>query len=360
MIAWTCALLLLTAPLPGAPPATRPAETFGAEANPTGDAIGGGKGYRRIVPRRDVTVRTPDELIAALKKARTGQVVYVADEAKLDLTPVVRAGKTPLLIPGGVTLASGRGRARDAGDAGEASAGALIFSEELKTSPLFRTAGAGVRVTGLRLRGPDPEIRAAELSRRLREGGHKLYYAFPTSDGLQCGHPKLEVDNCELSGWSHAGVFLRKGATAARVHHNHIHHCRRYGLGYGVCLDRADAFIEANRFDDCRHHIAGTGRPGTSYEARWNLVGPHANGHSFDMHGGRDRKDGTDVAGTWIRIHHNTFRAVRVPAVVIRGRPEQLAEIHHNRFAHATAAAAIRQTNAKDNLRIGPNRYGGK
>jgi len=324
-------------------------ETFGAQANPTGSPIGGGKSYSRLVEKGDFRVRTAAELIAALGKAAAGQVVYVLDEAKIDLTPLVREKKLVPEIPGGVTLASGRGR--------DGSAGGLIFSDELKTNPLFQIAGQGVRITGLRIRGPDPEIREKELRRRLREGGRKGYYAFPTSDGIRCSHARLEVDNCELSGWSHAAVYLLKAA-GAHMHHNHIHHCQRLGLGYGVCLNEADALIEANLFDYCRHHIAGTGRAGTSYEARYNLVGPHANSHSFDMHGGRDRKDGTDVAGTWIRIHHNTFRAVHVPAVVIRGRPEKLAEIHHNWFLHAKPSSAVRQTNAKGNVKAFENRFG--
>jgi len=337
--------------LAGAAVAGEGKETFGAEANPTGSAIGGGEGYSRAVRRGDFRAGTAAELIAALAKAAAGQVVYVPDEAKIDLTPLVREKKLVLEIPAGVTLASGRGRG--------GSAGGLIFSDEMKTNPLFRTAGANVRVTGLRIRGPDGETREKELRRRLREGGRKSYYAVPTSDGIRCSHAKLEVDNCELAGWSHAAIYLRK-ASAAHVHHNHIHHCRRLGLGYGVCLNEADALIEANRFDYCRHHIAGTGRPGTSYEARYNLVGPHANGHSFDMHGGRDRRDGTDVAGTWIRIHHNTFRAVHVPAVVIRGRPEKLAEIHHNWFLHPGESAAVRQTNAKGNVKTSDNRFGAR
>jgi len=325
-------------------------ETLGAEANPTGSPIGGGKGYARPIARGDYRVTTAAALIAALKKATRGQVVFVEGEAEIDLTARVRGEQLVLRIAAGVTLAGGRGT--------NGSKGALLFSKELKTRPLIATSGEGVRITGLRIRGPDPEIRAADLSRRLREGGHKLYYQFPTSDGIFCDHAKLEVDNCELSGWSHAGVFLRKGARDAHVHHNHIHHCRRYGLGYGVCLDVATALVEANRFDDCRHHIAATGRPGTAYEARYNDVGPHANGHSFDMHGGRDRKDGTNVAGDWMKIHHNTFRAVRVAAVVIRGRPTKLVEIHHNWFYHATAAAAVRQVNAKGNVKTFANRHG--
>ena len=198
------------------------------------------------------------------------------------------------------------------------------------------------------------------MRRRLREGGHKLYYAFPTSAGVHCDHPKLEMDNCEWSGWSHAGVYLRKGAADAYIHHNHIHHCQRSGLGYGVCLNQAEARIEANLFDYCRHHIAGTGRPGTSYEACYNLVLPNANSHSFDMHGGADRKDKTDVAGTWIKIHHNTFQAASVAAVVIRGRPEKLCQIHHNWFHHTTPGRTVRQTNARGNMKTGRNQYGPK
>jgi hypothetical protein len=342
---------VLVACVPAAGQTTRPAgETFGARPNPTGSPIGGGKGYARPVKRADFRVKTAAELVAALTKATRGQVVYVVDGAEIDLTARVRDEKLVLRIPAGVTLAGGRGV--------DGSTGALLVSKEMKTHPLISTGGEGVRITGLRLRGPDGEIRATDLSRRLKEGGHKLYYAVPTSDGVFCDHAGLEVDNCELSGWSHAGVFLRKGARGAHIHHNHIHHCQRYGLGYGVCLDVATALIEANRFDYCRHHIAATGRPGTGYEARYNDVGPGANGHSFDMHGGRDRKDGTNVAGDWMKIHHNTFRATHVPAVVIRGLPTKLVEIHHNCFHHATAAAAVRQLHAKGHVKAFANRFG--
>jgi hypothetical protein len=116
------------------------------------------------------------------------------------------------------------------------------------------------------------------------------------------------------------------------VHHNFIHHCQRAGLGYGVSLDQADALIEANIFDWCRHHIAATGAPGTSYEARYNIVLTNASSHYFDMHGGRDRGDGTGIAGDWMKVHHNTFQGLDQKAVVIRGTPNQPAYIHHNWF----------------------------
>jgi hypothetical protein len=75
------------------------------------------------------------------------------------------------------------------------------------------------------------------------------------------------------------------------------------------------------------------------------------------MHGGRDRKDGTDIAGTSIEIHNNTFRAPQTP-VVIRGAPEEKCDVHHNWFLkHDEPAKAVRasaRTNVFDNA-YGPN-----
>jgi len=46
--------------------------TFGAEPNPTGDPIGGGNGYRRVVAQGDYHVKTLGDLVAALEKAKAG------------------------------------------------------------------------------------------------------------------------------------------------------------------------------------------------------------------------------------------------------------------------------------------------
>jgi hypothetical protein len=102
-------------------------------------------------------------------------------------------------------------------------------------------------------------------------------------------------------------------------------------LGYGVCLNEASSLIDHNVFDWNRHSIAGTGRPGCRYIARHNLECGVSLSHCFDMHGGRDRKDGTDIAGTAIEIYDNTFRAPTTP-VVIRGIPQEKCEVHHNWF----------------------------
>jgi hypothetical protein len=113
--------------------------------------------------------------------------------------------------------------------------------------------------------------------------------------------------------------------------------------------------IIANKFDFCRHHIASSGSPGSGYEAAWNLVGMNATSHHFDMHGGRDRGDSTDIAGDWILIHHNTFQGTH-RHVVIRGVPCQGAEIHHNWFSGPVKDRALTGGNTKVYQNVyGPN-----
>ena len=316
-------------------------DKFGADSNPTGNPIGGGDGYNQRVEEYDYFVTNRTELLNALKQATGGQVVYLADTARVDLT-----GDRNIEIRAGVTLASGRGKPD--------SEGGLVYSKELETIPLFLVTGPDVRVTGLRLEGPDTMRRTEQMKQLLSEGRQ---FSIPNSRGIQTAHPRLEVDNCELWGWTHAAIFLRANSTDNHVHHNYFHHNQRHHMGYGVNLDRSEALIEANLFDWCRHHIAGTGRPGTSYEARYNLVLENANSHSFDMHGGRDRDDGTDIAGDVILIHHNTFLAIDVEAVVIRGIPQEACEIYNNWFIHWLPATAVRQAYATGNLRLYSNQY---
>ena len=123
------------------------------------------------------------------------------------------------------------------------------------------------------------------------------------------------------------------------MQHCFIHHNQYQGLGYGVCLDEAETLIEGNLFDANRHSIAGTGRSGSGYEARHNVEMGRSLGHCFDMHGGRDRQDGTDVAGGWMHIHHNTFRVpnrrapphLRHPRGPGRGRAQLVPPPHRAR-----------------------------
>ena len=318
--------------------------TYGARPDEQGP-IGGCAGYAHIVTAGDCTVQDLDGLIEALGKAQAGQVVFVEGDAEIDLTARIYIEQLVLEVPRGVTLASDRGH--------NGSEGALLTSDALDTPVIIRAKGPDVRVTGLRIRGPNTK-RYLDHHRRAFSsggGGHAYYYKFPTQDGIETAHGGLEVDNCDISGFGHAGIRLRTGGDH-RVHHNFIHHCQYNGLGYGISHDTASSVIEFNLFDHNRHSIAGTGRPGCNYVARHNVELGTSLSHCFDMHGGRDRKDGTEIAGTAIAIHNNTFRAPQTP-VVIRGEPEDTCDVHHNWFPrHTEPAQAVRasaRTNVFDN-----------
>lgn len=298
-------------PAPVAFPTYADHESFGCEANPTGDPIGGGDGYRDIKTSGDFTARTREELLAALKQAQAGQVVFIPDGVEIDMT-----GQSGISLPAGITLAGTRGL--------NGSPGARIFTALRTTNPLFRTSGDHTRITGLRIEGP--------------YAGAELIAQF--SQGLSITHHNCEVDNCEVYNWNCVGIGVGGGGDV-RIHHNSIHHCQLSGYGYGVATGRANCFIVANRFDWCRHDIASSGSPGDCYEAAWNWVGENATSHRFDMHGGSDRGDGTNVAGDWMHIHHNTFLDSKRRAVVIRGVPSQGANIHHNWFAQPGPADTV-------------------
>jgi hypothetical protein len=263
-------------------------------------------------------VSTKAELIDAITRALPGQIVYVGGGASIDLT-----SHEPIAIPAGVTLASSRG-------AGESS-GALLYATA-HGSRMFIGRGAGIRVTGLRVRGPDPDFGTAP-------------YDPPVSDGITSSF-SIEVDNCELSGWSHAAIQLGPNSTRSVVRNNFIHHNRRTGLGYGVVLLRnTEALIEANQFDYNRHAVAATGEDGISYEAAYNVfLGNHVF-YQLDMHGGGDRGELNDGAGEWLKIHHNSFYDIDsiIGAIHISGVPRRGATVFSNFFVHPNRARALSQ-----------------
>jgi hypothetical protein len=319
-------------------------QIYGARRDATGP-LGGGSGYQHMVSEGDFVVKNLEELIQAMQQAESGQVVLIPGDTEIDLTTFIYIEQFVLEIPAGVTLAGQRGQA--------GLLGALLSSDALETRVMIRAAGPDVRVTGLRLRGPNPKRYLDHHRRAFGPGGdgHEYYYKFPIQDGISTSHDGLIVDNCDISGFGHAGVCLRQGKNH-HIHHNFIHLCQYNGLGYGVSHNLASSTIEFNLFNENRHSIAGTGRPGCTYVARHNVELGISLSHCFDMHGGRDREDGTNVAGSSIEIYNNTFRAPRTP-VVIRGVPEEACRVHHNWFLHHTtpekAVRAAERTEVFDN-----------
>lgn len=303
---------------------------------------GGGINYPDIVdPDWPIVtvVSSRAELEAALEAAVAGDIVYVDNDATIDLTDAT------LCIPGGVWLASSRGR--------DGSSGGLIISEAPVKVPILTPCGDDVRITGLRIYGHDegqcPPEHPDECTGEDRTGGVNCRDCTPSTIGIQSrGFDRLEVDNCELAGWSYAAVWLSDSVDNL-VHHNHIHHTQRQGLGYGVVLTRGGdglvtVLVEWNRFNYNRHAIAGSGEPGQDYEARNNLVLESSIGHIFDMHGENENTDnGSELSGGEMLIHDNTVLVANQYTMVIRGRPDHGAWLYDNCLARTSAETAALQ-----------------
>jgi hypothetical protein len=144
---------------------------YGAKADKRGP-IGGGTGYTKIITKGDYTVKDLDALLAALSKAKAGQIVFIPGETIIDLTARVYIDQLVLEVPKGVTLAGDRGRG--------GSKGALLTSDALKTPIMIRAGGPDVRITGLRIQGPNPKRYLDHHRRAFTRGGagHKYYYKF--------------------------------------------------------------------------------------------------------------------------------------------------------------------------------------
>lgn len=304
-----------------------PLPLYGADANPTGDSIGGGKGYSRIVTQGDFTVNNVQELLAAFNSAQPGDVILVAPNASIDIS-----GITNVEIPAGVTLAGNRGQ--------NGASGPLVFSNSTPFESIIFFVQKDVRITGLRFKGPDDDY--PNIDYAVRPESKVLCFAITGAN--------IEIENCEISNFSRGGVEIYPGGTNVHVHHCYLHDIHSYPV---VTLNKSKPpiIIEANRIHWIWHATAGSGYPGTGYEARYNIIvrepapdswQPYSGSFAIDMHDylqvQQDR--GYRVAGDVLNIHHNTFvsNAGSDPSVLtsndagVRGVPRVLAEFHQNIF----------------------------
>jgi hypothetical protein len=135
---------------------------YGAKPDRLGP-LGGGNGYANIITKGDYTVKDLDALVNALSKATTGQIVFIPGETELDLTARIHIEQLVLEVPEGITLAGDRGH--------NGSKGALLTSDALRTPVMIRTTGSNVRITGLRIRGPNPKRYLDHHRRSFGKGG---------------------------------------------------------------------------------------------------------------------------------------------------------------------------------------------
>jgi len=353
----------------------------GALENLSVRPLGGGEGYGRIEPHPKSVVRTADQLRSALGGPVAApfavggptepRTIYIDDDVELDLSYCARVPRPSkcidprsgpndaecdgysLVIPAHTILASGRGRG--------GSLGARLFSRTFTVCPLLDVRGNDVRITGLRLHGPDPSIENDEQVHC--DGEPRAIGVF--NKGAPPVQRVTDIDNNDISAWSVA--IDVDGVLGVQVHHNVIQFNRReenngtcgshdYGLGYGVVVSAGSATITANVFDHNRHDIASAFTPGSQYTATYNLVLAGAVDHSFDVHGGEDAGNCTNIAGSAFVIHHNTFQQAHKPAVRVRGIPLQGAYIYKNDTRDHNSYYAFTQINALGHFSATDNR----
>lgn len=241
---------------------------FSSIINPTGDPIGGGKCYSKIIKQDQATyvVNNKQEFLDALARAKTGEIIYIPEIDTIDLT-----GSKNLIIPGGVTIASNRGQ-------GESQGGMITYSSfwpQAQYIAMFVTGGINVRITGLRIQGPNPEI---------WDHDNSLLYA----NAIRTLHEGIEIDNVEAWAWDKWFLYLYV-ANKAYIHHNYIHHTQRAGYGYPIWCGgsgsevNAITKIYANMFEAARHCIASSGHR-NSWEAKYNVILNHQLYVNFDRH----------------------------------------------------------------------------
>lgn len=305
-------------------------------------------------------VRTARELVAALVAAKSGDIIYIADGASIDLS-----GFKNIEVREGITI---KGSGTKNG-----TKGPLLFTNSNGIHPLFNVIGDNVKFIGLKIKGADGQIfyngidafagvSIPDQKKRYLELYNKNMYATPVSSAIATKRKNLLIDNCELSCWTYTAVYVQKGAENATVKNSFIHDNQRFGLGYGVTIDQGEAYIYNNTFNRNRHSVASTGRAGSCYTVENNIFYQDGNNSwAVDMHGGVDRNDGSNLAGKYVVVRNNIFYLTnKGQAVVLRGKPSKKSIIEGNRVYRDKKSTISKdrifeQRNSKGNFEVKNN-----
>lgn len=260
-----------------------------------------------------------------IKKAKSGEIITINEDTLFDFSD-----EPTLVIDKKIHLKGIRSKV-----------GARPIFKSWKTHfPLISIKADGVIIDSLKIEGMETDQKKSEII-ELNKKGIKGVYQFPVTRGIQVQANDVKIINCEISGFSHAAIYA-ENAVNLLVEKNFIHHNQRWGLGYGVSLHLlSTAIIINNKFNHNRHSIAGSGSPGQSYEAAYNWFGKNHSASPLDMHGGKDRGDGTHIAGKVVYIHHNTIRDDVNHAFIHRGIAQDYVIFENNNLEHKDDAKVI-------------------
>ncbi|MEX2962892.1 FG-GAP repeat domain-containing protein [Microbulbifer sp. TYP-18] len=316
------------------------------------DQKGGGEYYENWVEpgQANYLVSTREELVDALSQATFGQIIYVDDDAEINLGTYAF-----LQIPDGVTLASGRGR--------EGSSGALLFTEAWGNSRLIFELHdrSNIRITGLRFKGP--------------------YFAADTSrcDGEEVdavnirSSQAIEIDNNEFFGWPRAAINIIN-SQSIEVHHNALHHNRR-NVSAGQCQDgqlgqavatnlSKDLNIEHNIFQYNGQDIVSREEPWEApadysyrFTAAYNLVLGGNIGENFVFYRRSPHNFNFYITHSF-EIHHNAFFKPSGAGIRLDLQPVLFARVYDNVFSHSNQGSAVELLYGSESIYVFDNHYG--
>ncbi|OYD41870.1 right-handed parallel beta-helix repeat-containing protein [Sphingobacterium cellulitidis] len=277
---------------------------------------------------KNIFVTNKSQLLAAFQNAKSGDVILISNSSKIDLS-----GEKNIVVNSGITIKA------------QNSTGLkpLIHTELNGTKPLFKIVGSNVCFSGLRIQGPDGSVYSGEdafknKSKSQIEKNRNVYYKqnmykVPVSNAFSIGSSSVIIENCELFNWPFAAIYVGNNSNNVKIINNFIHHNQRFGLGYGVQVDGGEALIEGNKFSTNGHSVACTGKVGSKYIVKNNeFRNDRNNSWSVDVHGGVDRKDNSNWAGTRFLVTNNDFYiSGTTRAFAIRGEPVEYAKVENNR-----------------------------
>jgi hypothetical protein len=267
-----------------------------------------------------------EALRARIANAKEGEVIVLNPKSVFDFTD-----KLPLVLKKKIIL-----KGQKSSDSKERP----LFINKKVPYPMISVEADGVVIERIKLEGLQIDAKKEEII-ALNKKGIKGVYQFPVTRGIHVKSNNVVIRDCIIKGFSHAAIYA-ENALNLLVEHNMITYNQRWGLGYGVALHlKSTAFITRNHFNFNRHSIAGSGSIGQSYEASYNYFGSNHNDSPLDMHGGKDRGDGTNIAGLTVHIHHNKISDGVNFAFIHRGIAQDKVIFEHNLLSHKDHAKVI-------------------
>ena len=262
-------------------------------------------------------ISTYDGLKRAIEEAHAFDTILIEDNAHIDFTgeDAITISK-PLILKSESIVSWFRPK---------------FLNADKKTILIINAEN--VKIENINFEGNQTDSKKAEiLAYNKKHRTSKGVYQYPVTKGIHVKGNGFSLKESEVSGFSHAGVFL-EGAKNAIIENVHFHHNQRWGLGYGIALHlAATATIKNGEFDYNRHSIAGSGSIGQSYEVSYSTFGDNHLASPLDMHGGKDRADGTNIAGHSVYIHHNTILEDDHYIFIHRGVAQNKVTISHNKL----------------------------